>query len=130
MWFDCQWDNSPKETKITQKLTTIGHRTPFNNDQIQYRIVSLFKLNLLTQNLNKFIIFMPHLEASCFLSVRPFIHPSVYLSVYLPRFRLYFLIRYSSCYFDCFIESNFYLLSICVWWYMCFEAVLTNLQKF
>ena len=27
MWYDCQWDNSPQDTKITQKWTTIGHRT-------------------------------------------------------------------------------------------------------
>ena len=28
------------ETKITQKLTTIGHRKAFNNEQSPYRIVS------------------------------------------------------------------------------------------
>ena len=27
MWYDCQWDNSPQETKMTQKLITLGHRT-------------------------------------------------------------------------------------------------------
>ena len=28
MWYDCQWDNSPQEIKMTQKLTTIiGHCT-------------------------------------------------------------------------------------------------------
>ena len=31
---------SPQETKMTQKLTTIGHRTAFNNDQSSNRIVS------------------------------------------------------------------------------------------
>ena len=30
MWYDCQWDNYPQKTKITQTLTTIGHRTPMN----------------------------------------------------------------------------------------------------
>ena len=30
----------PHETKMTQKLTTIGHRTAFNNEQSPYRIVS------------------------------------------------------------------------------------------
>ena len=33
-------DNSPPETKMTQKLTIIGHRTAFNNEQNLYRIVS------------------------------------------------------------------------------------------
>ena len=40
MQYDCQWDNSPQETKMKQKLTTIGHRTAFNNEQSPYRIVS------------------------------------------------------------------------------------------
>ena len=30
----------PHETKMTQKLTTIGHRRAFNNEQSPYRIVS------------------------------------------------------------------------------------------
>ena len=38
MWYDCQWDNSSQETKMTQKLTTIGHRTAFNNEQSPFRI--------------------------------------------------------------------------------------------
>ena len=29
-----------KETKMTQKLTTIGHCTAFNNEQSPYRIVN------------------------------------------------------------------------------------------
>ena len=29
-----------KRPKMTQKLTTIGHRTAFNNDQNLYRLVS------------------------------------------------------------------------------------------
>ena len=29
-----------QETKMTQTLTTIGHRTAFNNEQSPYRIVS------------------------------------------------------------------------------------------
>ena len=33
MWYDCQGDNSPQETKMTQKLTIIGHHTAFNNEQ-------------------------------------------------------------------------------------------------
>ena len=35
MWYDCQWDNYPQKTKMTQTqtLTTIGHRTAFNNEQ-------------------------------------------------------------------------------------------------
>ena len=33
MWYDCQWDNYPQKTKMTQPLTTIGHRTAFNNEQ-------------------------------------------------------------------------------------------------
>ena len=40
MWYDCHVDNSPQETKMTQKLTTIGHRTDFNNQQNPYRIFS------------------------------------------------------------------------------------------
>ena len=40
MWYDCQCDNCPQETKMTQTLTTIGHRTAFNNEQSPYRIVS------------------------------------------------------------------------------------------
>ena len=40
MWYDCQLDNSPQETKMTQKLTTIGNRTAFNNEQIPCHIVS------------------------------------------------------------------------------------------
>ena len=31
---------SPQDTKMTQKLTTIGHRMAFNNEQSPYRIVS------------------------------------------------------------------------------------------
>ena len=34
MWYDCQRDNYPQETKVTQTLTTIGHRIAFNNEQI------------------------------------------------------------------------------------------------
>ena len=30
-----------KETKMTQKLTTIGHRTAFNNEQSPNRILSV-----------------------------------------------------------------------------------------
>ena len=30
----------PQETKMTQTLTAIGHRTAFNNEQSLYRIVS------------------------------------------------------------------------------------------
>ena len=33
MWYDFQLDNSPQETNMTQKLTTIGHRTAFNNEK-------------------------------------------------------------------------------------------------
>ena len=40
MWYDCQWDNYPQKTKMTQTLTTIGHRMAFNNEQSPYRIVS------------------------------------------------------------------------------------------
>ena len=40
MWFDCQWDNSPQETKMTHKLTSIGHHEDFNNEQSPYNIVS------------------------------------------------------------------------------------------
>ena len=40
MWYDCQWDNCPQETKMTQTLTFIGHGTAFNNEQSPYRIVS------------------------------------------------------------------------------------------
>ena len=40
MWYDCQRDNSPHETKMTQKLPTLGNRTTFNNEQSPYRIVS------------------------------------------------------------------------------------------
>ena len=38
MWFDYQCDNSPQETKMTQNLTTVGHRTVINNEQSPYRI--------------------------------------------------------------------------------------------
>ena len=40
MWYDCQRDNCPQETKMTQQLTTIGHHMAFNNEQNPYRIVS------------------------------------------------------------------------------------------
>ena len=30
MWYDCQRDNSQQETKMTQKLTTLGHLTEWN----------------------------------------------------------------------------------------------------
>ena len=40
VWYDCQRDNSPQETKMTKKLQTIGHRTVVNNEQSPYRIVS------------------------------------------------------------------------------------------
>ena len=38
MWHDCQCENSPQETKW-QKLTTIGQRMAFNNEQ--YLILSM-----------------------------------------------------------------------------------------
>ena len=38
MWYD------GKETKMTQKLTTIRHRAAFNNEQSPYRIVSYIML--------------------------------------------------------------------------------------
>ena len=31
MWYDCQWDNSPQETKITQNLTTLVNQQTRNN---------------------------------------------------------------------------------------------------
>ena len=31
--------NETQETKMTQKLTIIGHRTAFNNEKSPYRIV-------------------------------------------------------------------------------------------
>ena len=40
MWYDCQWDNCPQETKMTPTLTTIGHCTAFNNEHIQNSKVS------------------------------------------------------------------------------------------
>ena len=40
MWYDFQLDNSPQETKMTETLTNIGHRTAFNNEQCQIRMVS------------------------------------------------------------------------------------------
>ena len=40
MWYECQRDNCPQETNMTQTLITIGHRTAFNNEQSLYRIVS------------------------------------------------------------------------------------------
>ena len=40
MWYDCQWDKSPQETKWHKKLTTIGHLAEFNIEQTPYRIVS------------------------------------------------------------------------------------------
>ena len=39
MLYDCQWDNSQQETKMTPKLTTTGHSMVFNNEQSPYRIV-------------------------------------------------------------------------------------------
>ena len=36
MWYECQLDNCPQVTKMTQTLTTIhaiGQRTAFNNEQ-------------------------------------------------------------------------------------------------
>ena len=34
MWcrYDCPWDNSPPETKMTSKLTTMGYHMAFNTD--------------------------------------------------------------------------------------------------
>ena len=29
MWYACQLRNSPQQTKMTQKFTTIGHRTVY-----------------------------------------------------------------------------------------------------
>ena len=40
MWYDCQLDNSPQETKMAQKLTTIGHRTAINDEQSRCRKVN------------------------------------------------------------------------------------------
>ena len=40
MWCDCLCEISPQETKLTQKLTAMGHRTTFNNEQSPYRIKS------------------------------------------------------------------------------------------
>ena len=40
MWYDCQWDNTLQETKMTQKLTTIGNCMAFTNEQSPYQIVS------------------------------------------------------------------------------------------
>ena len=40
VWYDFQLDNSPQETKMTETLTNIGHRTAFNNEQCQIRMVS------------------------------------------------------------------------------------------
>ena len=40
MWYDCQRDSFPQETKMTKKLTNIVHRTAFSNEQIPYRVVS------------------------------------------------------------------------------------------
>ena len=40
MWCECQCDNSPQRDQMTQKLITIGHCTAFNNEQIQYCIVT------------------------------------------------------------------------------------------
>ena len=33
-------DATPQETKMTPKLTSIGHPTAFNNEQSPYRILS------------------------------------------------------------------------------------------
>ena len=56
MWYDCQSDNSPQETKMTQKLTTIGHCAAFNNEQSPYLIMCcIYKfLNVVT------IVYMYH----------------------------------------------------------------------
>ena len=40
MWYDCQWDSSQQETKMTQKLTTKVHRTGLNNEQSPCYMVS------------------------------------------------------------------------------------------
>ena len=38
--YDSQWENSPQETKMTQKLTIVGHRKAFSDEKSPYRIVS------------------------------------------------------------------------------------------
>ena len=45
-------DNSPQETKMTQKLTTTGHRTAFNHEQSPYLIVSYKRPRI--DNVNQF----------------------------------------------------------------------------
>ena len=42
MWYDCQWDNCPQETKMTLKLTTTGHRMAFMHGSA---FVTTFSLN-------------------------------------------------------------------------------------
>ena len=37
-------ETTPQETKMTKQLTTIGHRTAFNNEQSPYCIVSYKRL--------------------------------------------------------------------------------------
>ena len=38
MQYEYQLENSPRETKMTQKLKTIGHHYAFNDEQRPYRI--------------------------------------------------------------------------------------------
>ena len=41
MWYDCQLDNCPQEAKMTKTLTTIDHRTSFDNEQMSTEISEL-----------------------------------------------------------------------------------------
>ena len=41
--------NYPQKTKMTQTLTTIGHRTAFNSEQSPYRIVSNKRTRIVKQ---------------------------------------------------------------------------------
>ena len=48
-----------KRPKMTQILTTIGHRTAFDNEQSPYRIVSFYK-RLQNDNVKQFKRESPH----------------------------------------------------------------------
>ena len=50
MWYDCQWDNCPQETKMTQKLTTIGHGTLNKYKRLTFLFFSAYLRSLVLGN--------------------------------------------------------------------------------
>ena len=47
MWYGCQWGNSPQVTKMTHKLTTIGHHVYNDCKVYMYFKFGLSELDLI-----------------------------------------------------------------------------------